>query len=157
MHVLGRIVVCTRSCLFCLSSSATQFSVIPHHYHLITPFLGRQSHLAAAILVTVPLQPPGVNDKPRDIAEEDDDSEGSTGHHAKLVAPDVSPEKEIAQLEDEHLVEVERKLSAMLAAQTERDRRIAQLTDELAQKIVLYLNSPRQMRRKQRSGRTGAT
>ncbi len=52
-------------------------------------------------------QPPGVNDKPRDIAE-DDDSEGSTGHHAKLVAPEVSPEKDIARLEDERLVEVER-------------------------------------------------
>src|SRR6266478_4520241 len=77
-------------------------------------------------------QPPGVNDKPRDIAKEEDDGEGSTGHHAKLVAHDVSPEKEIARLEHERLVEVERKLSAMLAAQTERDWRIAQLTDELA-------------------------
>jgi len=35
----------------------------------------------------LPSQPSGVNDKPIDIAEEDDDSEGSTGHHAKLVNP----------------------------------------------------------------------
>ncbi len=72
------------------------------------------------------LQPSGVNDKPGDIA----------GHHAKLVAPDVSPEKEIARLEHERLVELGRKLSAVLAAQSERDRRIAQLTDELAQNSV---------------------
>src|SRR6266478_4078833 len=85
----------------------------------------------------LPSQPPGVNDKPRDIAEEEDDSEGSTGHHAKLVAPDISPEKDIARLEHERLVEVERKLSAMLAAQTERDQRMAQLTDELAQNSAL--------------------
>jgi len=78
-----------------------------------------------------------VNDKPRDIAKEKDDSEGSMGDHAKLVAPDVSPEKEISRLEHERLVELERKLSAMLAAQTERDRRMAQLTDELAQNSVL--------------------
>ena len=72
------------------------------------------------------LQPSGVNDKPGDIA----------GHHAKLVAPDVSPEKEIARSEDERLVELERKLAAVLATQTERDRPIAQLTDELAQNSV---------------------
>ena len=63
----------------------------------------------------LPSQPSGVNDKPRDIA----------GHHAKLAAPDISPEKEIARLEDERPVELERKLSAMLVEQTERDRRIA--------------------------------
>jgi len=49
------------------------------------------------------------------------------------VNPDVSPEKEIARLENERFVELERKLSAMLATQTKRDRRIAQLTDQLAQ------------------------
>ncbi len=41
------------------------------------------------------------------------------------------------QITHERLVELERKLSAMLAAQTERDRRMAQLTDELAQNSVL--------------------
>src|SRR6266403_3606434 len=84
-------------------------------------------------------QPPGVNDKPRDIAEEDDDSEGSTGYHAKLVAPEVSPEKDTARLEDERLIEVERKLSAVLAAQTERDQRMAQLTDGLERKLSAML------------------
>ncbi len=69
---------------------------------------------------------------PRITHERNHDSEGSRGHYAKLVAPDVSSEKEIARLEHGRLVELERKLSAMLAAQTERDRRIAQLTDELA-------------------------
>ncbi len=82
-----------------------------------------------------------MNDKPRDIAEEDDDGEGLTGHHAKLVTPEVSPEKEIARLEHERLVELEQKLSAMLAAQTERDLRVAQLTDELAQNSALLRQS----------------
>ncbi len=82
-----------------------------------------------------------MNDKPRHIAEEQDDSEGSTGHHAKLAGPDVSPEKEIARLKDERLIELERKLSAMFAAQTERDRRMAQLTDELAQTSALLKQS----------------
>ncbi len=88
----------------------------------------------------LPSQPPGVNDRPRDIAGEDDDSECSTGHHAKVVAPEVPP-KEIARLDDERLIEVERKLSAMLAAQTERDMRVAQLTDELAQNSALLKQS----------------
>ncbi len=83
----------------------------------------------------------GVNDKPRHIAEGDDDSEGSTGHYAKRVAPDVSPEKEISRLGHEHLVELERKLLALQAAQTERDRRTAQLTDELAQNSALLRQS----------------
>src|SRR6266446_3011433 len=41
------------------------------------------------------------------------------------------------QITHERLVELERKLSAMLAEQTERDQRMAQLTDELAQNSVL--------------------
>jgi len=53
------------------------------------------------------------------------------------VNPDISPGKEIARLEHERLVELERKMSVMLAAQTERDRRNTQLTDELAQKSAL--------------------
>ncbi len=89
----------------------------------------------------LPSQPPGVNDTPRDIAEEEHDSEGSTGHHTRLVAPDVSPERDIARLEHERLVDLERKLSAMLAAQTERDLRIAQLTDELSQNSALLKQS----------------
>ncbi len=85
-------------------------------------------------------QLPGVNDKSRHISEDDDD-ECSTGHHANLVAPVVSPGKEIARMEDEGLVEVERKLSAMLAAQTERDLRVAKLTNELAQNSALLKQS----------------
>ncbi len=41
----------------------------------------------------------------------------------------------------ERLVGLERKLSAMSAAQTERDRRMAQLTDELAQNNALLKQS----------------
>jgi len=89
----------------------------------------------------LPSQPSGANDKPRHIAEDDDDSGGSRGHYAKLVVPGVSPEKEISRLEDERFVELERKLSAMQAAQTERDQRIAQLTDELAQNSALLRQS----------------
>jgi len=84
----------------------------------------------------LPSQPPGVDDKPRRVPEEDD-SEGSTEHHAKLVARDVSSEKEVAQLEHERLTELVRQLSATLAAQTERDRRIVQVTEELVQKSAL--------------------
>ncbi len=54
----------------------------------------------------LPSQPPGVNDNPREIPEDNDDSEGLMGHHAKLVVPDVSPEKVITCLEHEHLVEL---------------------------------------------------
>jgi hypothetical protein len=45
--------------------------------------------------------------------------------------------KEIARLEDGRLIELERQLSETLVAQTERDRRIAYLTDKLALKSVL--------------------
>jgi hypothetical protein len=80
---------------------------------------------------------PGMDDKPRRVPEEDDDREGSTEPHAKLVAPDVSSEKEVARLEDERIADLERQLSETLAAQIERDRRIAQLTDQPAQKSAL--------------------
>ena len=50
---------------------------------------------------------------------------------SKFAAPHSSPEGEVARLE------VERQLSVLLAAQTERDQRIAQLTDELALKSAL--------------------
>ncbi len=85
----------------------------------------------------LPSQPPGVDDKPRHVAERGDDSEGSTKHHEKLVVPDASSEGVVARSEDERLTEVERQLSATLAAQTVRDWRIAQLTDELAQSSAL--------------------
>jgi hypothetical protein len=74
-----------------------------------------------------------MNDQPRRVPEEDDDSEGSTEQHAKLVAPAASSENEVARLEHERIADLERQLSGMLSAQTKRDRRIAQLTDQLAQ------------------------
>jgi hypothetical protein len=45
--------------------------------------------------------------------------------------------EEIARLEDGRLIELERQLSETLVAKTERDRRIAQLTDELTVKSAL--------------------
>jgi hypothetical protein len=78
-----------------------------------------------------------VDDKPRCVPQKDDDSESSTVHLAKLVASDTSSEKEVVWLEHERLIELERQLLAMHAAQTERDRRIAQLTDQLVQKSAL--------------------
>jgi chromosome segregation ATPase len=51
--------------------------------------------------------------------------------------PDVSSEGEVTRLEYGRVVELERQLSAMLAAQTERDQRLAQLADELALKSAL--------------------
>ena len=82
---------------------------------------------------------PGKNDEPRRVLKEDDHSEneGSAEDHAKVVAPDVSSEKEIARLEHERIADLERLLSEALAAQTERDRHAAQLTDELSQKSAL--------------------
>jgi DNA repair exonuclease SbcCD ATPase subunit len=71
------------------------------------------------------------------IPEEDDDDGASTEHHAKLVVPDAPSGKEVARLELERIVGLQRQLSETLAAQTKRDRHIAQLTDQLAQKSVL--------------------
>ena len=53
---------------------------------------------------------------------------------------DVSSEGEVAPFawsEQERLLECQRQLSATLAAQSERDQRLAQLTDELARKSAL--------------------
>ena len=82
---------------------------------------------------------PGVNniDKQRRVPEEDSDSEGPTERHAKLVAPYVSTKKEVARSEHARIADLERQLSESLAAQTERDRRIAQLADQLAQNSAL--------------------
>jgi hypothetical protein len=76
----------------------------------------------------------GVNSRPRHVPE-DDVSEGSTEYHAKFAAPHSSSEGEVARLE------LERQLSGSLATQTERDQRIAQLTDELALKSALLEQS----------------
>jgi hypothetical protein len=73
-----------------------------------------------------PLEITGVNSKPRRIPE-GDVRKGSTEYHAKFVAPHSSSENEVTRLE------LERQLSALLAVQTERDHRIAQLTALLEQ------------------------
>ena len=63
---------------------------------------------------------------------EGDVSEMSTEKHAKFAAPHSSSEGEATRLE------LERQLSVSLAAQTERDQRIAQLTEDLALKSALF-------------------
>jgi hypothetical protein len=78
-----------------------------------------------------------MNDRPRRVPEEDDDSEGSTEHHAKLVVPDASFKKEVARLGHERIADLERQLSETLTVQSEQVRRIAQLTDQLAQNSAL--------------------
>jgi chromosome segregation ATPase len=85
----------------------------------------------------LPWRPTGASGKPRRVPEEDDDGEGSTEHHARIVAPHAPSGKEIARLEHGHLIELERQLSETLVAKTERDRHIAQLTDKLALKSAL--------------------
>jgi hypothetical protein len=87
----------------------------------------------------LPSRPTGASGRPRGVPEEDDDGEGSTEHHARLVAPGAPSGKEIAWLEPEdgRLIELERQLSETLVAKAERDRRIAELTDELALKNAL--------------------
>ena len=71
-------------------------------------------------------QPTG---EPRRVPE-DDNGKFSTEYCAMFVAPDPSS-GDVARLE------LERQLLVSLAAQTERDRHIAQLTDELALKSAL--------------------
>jgi hypothetical protein len=85
----------------------------------------------------LPSRPTSASGRPRGVPEEDNDGEGSTEHHAKLVAPDSPSRTEISWLEDGRLVELERQLSGMVVEKTERNRRIVQLTDELALKSAL--------------------
>jgi hypothetical protein len=82
-------------------------------------------------------RPMGASGRPRHVPEEDDDDESSTEHHAKLMAPEAPSRKEIARLDDGRLIELEQQLSEALVAKTERDQRIAQLTDGLALKSAL--------------------
>lgn len=58
-------------------------------------------------------------------------------YRAKLAALEASSEGEVTRLERDRLVELERQLSVTLATQAERDRRLAQLSDELALKSNL--------------------
>jgi hypothetical protein len=82
----------------------------------------------------LPSRPAGVNGNPRRVLEEDDDGEGSAEFPGKIAVPDASSEREVARLDRERLVELGRQVTAMLAAQKERDQRLSQLTDELALK-----------------------
>jgi len=95
------------------------------------PQITRERNLS---LNGLPSRPTGASDRPCRVPEEDDDGKGSTEHQGKLVAPDAPSRKEIARLEHGRLIELERQLSETLVAKTERDQRIAQLTDELALK-----------------------
>ena len=80
---------------------------------------------------------PDMSDVPRRVLEEDNNSEALMEPHMKHVAPNASFNKEVARLEHERIADLERQLSETLAAQTERDRRIAQLTDQLTQKSAV--------------------
>ena len=73
-----------------------------------------------------------MDDKPRRAPEDDNDDEGSTEHHRKLVVPDAYSEKAVARLEHERIANLERQLSETVAAKNERDRHIAQLFEQLA-------------------------
>jgi chromosome segregation ATPase len=112
-----------------------------HAEHCTSPFQkatpGELDH-AASLRITrdrtpdpndLPSLLSGINDKPRRVLGEDDDSEGSAEHDAKLVAPNAS-EKEAARSEDERIADLERQLSETLAER-------AQLTDQLAEKRAL--------------------
>jgi len=81
-----------------------------------------------------------VSDRLRHVPDDDDASEGSTEYRAMFVGHDTS-EGEVVRLEHERLADLERQLSASLAAQIEQDRRIGQLTDDLAQKSALLEES----------------
>jgi hypothetical protein len=84
----------------------------------------------------LPSQPPGVNGKPRLVPKEEDGGGGLAEYRAKFTVPSAPPEG-VAQLDRERLVELEQQLSVTLVAKTERDQRLAQLTDELALKSAL--------------------
>jgi hypothetical protein len=86
--------------------------------------------------------PNTVSPSERAISEEMDRAaslqtlEGSTEYHVMFSAINAS-EIEVAGLEHEHITELQQLLSKTLAVQTEQDRRLAQLTEELALKSAL--------------------
>jgi hypothetical protein len=92
-------------------------------------------------------RPAGASGRPSRVPDEDDDGEGPTGHHGKLVALDAPSGKEIARLEDGRPIELGRQLSETLVAKPERDRRIAQLTDELELKSALLEQAAEEKKR----------
>jgi hypothetical protein len=76
---------------------------------------------------------------PTSSSWEDGVNEGPITYHAKFAAPHSSSEGEVevARSEHERFMEIKRQLLVSLAAQAERDQRVAQLTDELALKSSL--------------------
>ena len=78
----------------------------------------------------LPSQSMGVNGRP----EKGDDGEGPADFPAKIAVPGASSEREVARLDRERRMELEGQMTAILAAQTEQDRRLAQLTEELTLK-----------------------
>ena len=96
----------------------------------------------------LPSRPTGANG-PKRVPGEDYDGEGSTEHPLKHVAPVSPSRKEIARLGDGdgRLIQLERQLSETLVAKTERDRRIAQLSDELAVTSALLEQAGEEKRR----------
>ena len=100
-----------------LKSSSSDANTVSH-LHSVTPAVsGRPESLQIAHE-----RNPGVNSKPRRVPE-DDVGQVSMAYDAKFAAPHFSSEGEIARLETER----------QLAAQTERDERIARLTALLEQ------------------------
>ena len=129
--------------MFSLSDTGATHGSFPFQIALSedmgSPASPQVTHEQNSSLNCLPSRPTGASGRPRGIPEEDDDGEGSTEHHAKLVAPGAPFGKEIAWLEPEdgRLVEIERQLSETLVAKAEQDRCITQLTDELALKNAL--------------------
>ena len=127
---------------FSLSGSDVHSEHGTSRFQKATPELGHPASLQIARERSrgsndLPSLLPGANDKRRRVPEEDNDGEGSMEHHAKLVELGASSKKEVARLEHARIADLERQLSEMVVAQTERDRRNAQLTDQLAQKNAL--------------------
>jgi hypothetical protein len=81
---------------------------------------------------------PPIQEQPQHSTLSSDEEgicEGPTKYHVKLAAP--PSEGEVARLEHGHFMRLERQLLMSLAAQTERDQRIVQLTDDLELKTSL--------------------
>jgi chromosome segregation ATPase len=95
-------------------------------------------------LSDLPSRSTGASGRPRRVPEE---GESSNEHHAKFVARGAPSGKEIALLEHGRPLELERQLSETLVEKIERERRIGQLTDELALKDALLAQAAEEKRR----------
>ena len=92
-------------------------------------------------------RPTGASGGSIRVPEDDDEGQGSTEQHANPVDPGAPSGTEVARLEDGRFIELERQLSETIVAKTERDRRIAQLTEELALKSALLEQATEEKRR----------